>query len=210
MSGLTIIVAATKTNGIGLNGTMPWHISKDLSFFSHVTSSAPAGMLNAVIMGRGTWESIPSKNRPLKNRLNVVLSRNREYCLTLPNNGSHAETSLSSDLQGTVNELRSRQGVNRLFIMGGASLYQETLSSPSPSLLADRVLLTRIHNPDYPCDEFLPDFLAEERGGSSWRRASHAEFVEWAGLSDFNIPDGIQEEHGVKFEFQMWVRLSDA
>ncbi|KAI6032830.1 dihydrofolate reductase-like domain-containing protein [Pisolithus orientalis] len=212
MSGLTIIVAATRSNGIGHNGKMPWHIPKDLAFFSRVTARAPPGKINAVVMGRATWESIPSKFRPLRNRLNAVLSRNSEYPVPPP----HA--SLFPDLQTAIDRLRSRPDLHRLFIIGGSTLYRETLgfgtttaSLPS-SLQADRVLLTRIHEPDFPeCDVFLPDFLdVAERsgsGGSSWKRASHDELVAWASLVDFDIPEGVQEENGVKFEFQMWLKL---
>lgn len=81
MSGLTIVVAATRRNGIGQNGTMPWHIPKDLAYFSRVTTHAPKEKINALIMGRGTWESIPPKHRPLRSRLNAILSRNKEYPL---------------------------------------------------------------------------------------------------------------------------------
>jgi dihydrofolate reductase len=81
MSRFTLIVAATKQNGIGRSGTMPWHIPKDLAYFSRVTTNAPATQLNMVLMGRQTWESIPQKFRPLKKRINVVLSRNPDYDL---------------------------------------------------------------------------------------------------------------------------------
>ena len=81
MSRLTLVVAATKQNGIGRNGTMPWHIPKDLAYFSRVTTNAPAAQMNMVLMGRKTWESIPLKFRPLKKRINVVLSRNNDYDL---------------------------------------------------------------------------------------------------------------------------------
>ena len=79
MSRLTIIVAATKLNGIGQNGNLPWRLAKEMKYFAQVTTQAPEGQRNAVIMGRNTWESIPSKFRPLPNRLNVVVSRNAEY-----------------------------------------------------------------------------------------------------------------------------------
>ena len=40
--------------------------------------------MNAIIMGRKTWESLPDKIRPLKNRLNVILTKNpddfNKYC----------------------------------------------------------------------------------------------------------------------------------
>lgn len=86
MSRLTIIVAATVSNGIGKNGTLPWHLPKDLKYFAQATSTAPEGMQNAVIMGRNTWESIPVKYRPLKGRLNVVVSRDSQYNLYVKKN----------------------------------------------------------------------------------------------------------------------------
>jgi len=79
MSHLTIIIAATKSNGIGQNGKLPWRLSKEMAYFARVTSNAPDGRRNAVIMGRKTWESIPTNFRPLSKRLNVVVSHNRDY-----------------------------------------------------------------------------------------------------------------------------------
>ena len=81
MSRLTLIVAATLENGIGQNGGLPWHLPKDMAYFAKATSNAPEGKKNAVVMGRNTWESIPMKFRPLKDRVNVVISRNKEYQL---------------------------------------------------------------------------------------------------------------------------------
>lgn len=76
---LTVIVAATKSNGIGQSGKLPWRLSKEMAYFARVTSSAPDGQKNAVIMGRKTWESIPAKFRPLSKRFNIVVSHNRDY-----------------------------------------------------------------------------------------------------------------------------------
>lgn len=76
---ITIVVAATRANGIGKDGALPWRLAKEMSYFSQVTTRAPSGTMNALIMGRKTWESIPTKFRPLKERVNVVITRNRDY-----------------------------------------------------------------------------------------------------------------------------------
>jgi dihydrofolate reductase len=81
MSRLTLIVAATKTNGIGQSSHLPWRLPKEMAYFKRVTSNAPDGSMNAVLMGRKTWESIPTNFRPLPNRVNIVISRNADYQL---------------------------------------------------------------------------------------------------------------------------------
>jgi len=81
MFRLTIIVAATKHDGIGYNSTLPWRLPKEMKYFAQTTSAAPNGKVNAVIMGRNTWESIPKRHRPLPNRVNIVISRNKNYKL---------------------------------------------------------------------------------------------------------------------------------
>jgi len=73
---LDIVVAATRTNGIGKDGQLPWRLPQEMKHFKAITSAAPTGLRNAVIMGRHTWGSIPKKFRPLANRLNVVLTSN--------------------------------------------------------------------------------------------------------------------------------------
>ena len=97
---INIIVAATRENGIGNKGDLPFRIRKDMSYFAKVTTLlgridevyAPVMIekpdttdqkeslekreeMNCCIMGRVTWESIPVKFRPLKERTNLVLSK---------------------------------------------------------------------------------------------------------------------------------------
>ena len=72
--------------------------------------------------------------------------------------------------------------------------------------LADRILLTRILYPSFDdCDVFLPEFrdLKDENDRLVWTQTSHDELCTWVGS---DVPAGIQEEKGVKYEFQMWVR----
>merc|ERR1719421_691737 len=72
---ISVIVATTQKGGIGKDGTLPWKLPEDMAHFKKVTTAAPEGKMNAVVMGRKTWESIPEKFKPLPGRINVVLSR---------------------------------------------------------------------------------------------------------------------------------------
>ncbi|KAF7339488.1 hypothetical protein MSAN_02163100 [Mycena sanguinolenta] len=193
MSRLTIIVAATKSNGIGQNSQLPWRLSKEMAYFARVTSNAPEGASNAVIMGRNTWESIPTKFRPLKDRVNIVVSRNPSYDV--------GSARLEGSLEAAITRMKTEPQVSRGFMIGGASLYAESLglSPSSPIGFVDRILLTRILSPAFEnCDVFMPDFLNGTYG--RWERAAHDALEAWVG---FEVAQGTQEENGVEYEFQI-------
>ena len=69
---LEAILAYDLNNGISKNGAIPWKSKTDLNFFYNTTKG------NVVIMGRTTFLSLPENCRPLKNRLNIVLTTNPE------------------------------------------------------------------------------------------------------------------------------------
>ena len=86
---------------------------------------------------------------------------------------------------------------NHVFVIGGAQLYGAAIP------LAERILLTRIVEPAFEeCDVFMPDFIGGE-GGGEWARAPHDALCDWVG---FEVPSGVREERGVKYEFEMWIR----
>ncbi len=68
----TAVVAMASDRAIGLNGTMPWHLSEDLKLFKRLTMGHP------VLMGRKTWESL-GKWKPLPGRQNIVLTRDAAF-----------------------------------------------------------------------------------------------------------------------------------
>ena len=70
---ISIIVAIGKNQVIGKNNQLIWHLPKDMKFFMDTT------MDTVVIMGRKNYESIPKKYRPLKNRKNIIITRNKTY-----------------------------------------------------------------------------------------------------------------------------------
>ena len=67
------IVAYDDKFGIAKDGVLPWSIKEDMAFFKEKTVG------NIVIMGLNTFLSIPSRFRPLKDRLNIVLTSRYAY-----------------------------------------------------------------------------------------------------------------------------------
>ena len=66
-----LIVAVDENYGIGKTNSIPWDLPGDLKYFKEITTSKPG---NVVIMGRKTWESIPDKFRPLRDRVNIIIT----------------------------------------------------------------------------------------------------------------------------------------
>jgi hypothetical protein len=81
-----VVCVTSRTNGIGIAGGLPWdRSSEELSYFAKLTTylgrrdtteESRLSPPNVIIMGRKTWDSLPKKHKPLKNRVNVVLSKN--------------------------------------------------------------------------------------------------------------------------------------
>jgi dihydrofolate reductase len=121
----------TPSRVIGKDGGLPWHLPADLAFFKRTTTGHP------VVMGRTTCESI---GRPLPNRRNIVLTRNPDW--SLPG----VETIHRPDALFTL------PGIGpRVFIIGGAAVYQEYL----PFL--DELLVSHIVT-DHPGDTRFPPY----------------------------------------------------
>lgn len=197
---LTLIVATTSRLGIGRKGTLPWPTLKgEMGYFARVTkrlspsvdpSQAPQKR-NAVIMGRKTWDSIPTKFRPLKGRANVVISRS----LKIEEQEAKGEGSVEivSSLQEAVDLLEARDEVDRVFVIGGSSIYDAALKHPATI----RVLLTQIETPEFECDTFFPVDVEKER---DWTRGTSEELQEWTG-EDFGEKSIRRTEGDVSYEF---------
>ncbi|KAF5625357.1 glutathione S-transferase [Fusarium sp. NRRL 25303] len=165
----------------------PWH---NALARSTQRDEAPSSSINAVIMGRKTWDSIPTKFRPLKDRLNIVISRSAPS--KLPETVEPSEPIRVQSLELALQYARTHSDVGRIFVIGGAQIYDAALRLPE----ARRILLTSIER-DYDCDTFFPVDLKD----GSWERKSREELQEWTGEE---IEEGGQEEAGTKYEFQMW------
>jgi len=149
-------------------------------------------------MGRKTWDSIPPRFRPLKGRLNVVVSRSFASSPPVWPPNPDAEPVKVGSLEQAVEFLRgkSEKGeVGRVFVVGGGQIYDAALG-----MGARRVLLTRVEG-DFECDTHFGLRLGEVEG---WVRRGKGELDAWVGEE---VPGSVQREGETEYEFQMWERV---
>ena len=103
------IAAVDRKGAIGKGGKLPWHYSEDMKFFRETTTG------HAVVMGRKTWLTI---GKPLKNRLNIVLSRDSSI-------EPQESLLVFSDIESVVSFSNSL--ATDLFVIGGAQIYEAFL-----------------------------------------------------------------------------------
>ncbi len=103
------IVHADKEWGIGKGNDMMFSLPKDMKFFRETT------MGHTVVMGGNTLRSFPNQ-KPLKNRVNIVLSRGqvRDDCVIVR----------SYDELKTAMKARENEDI---FVIGGGEIYRELL-----------------------------------------------------------------------------------
>ena len=147
------IAAMSENQVIGKDGSIPWHLSEDLRRFKEITIGHP------VIMGRNTFESLP---KPLFRRLNIVLTSSpieREHFKieeesSIISMGNRAEGAICSSIPSALN-LCKKNGFNEVYIIGGESVYRQTLS------ITDEIRLTIVHREIEEGDSFYPDLEKE-------------------------------------------------
>jgi len=150
---LAIIAAVAANAVIGAGNRLPWRLPADLKRFRALTTG------HAVIMGRKTWDSI---GRPLPDRQNIVVTRNKDFRVS----GAEVASTLADAL-----------ALVRLpapaYCIGGGELYREALP------LAGIIYLTEVGR-DFDGDATFPEF---DRG--EWREV---EREAHAGLADDGLP----------------------
>lgn len=150
----SLVLAVDEKGGIWKDGDLAWKIPSDMKYFKDVTSkTTDLAKHNAVIMGRKTWESIPSKFRPLDNRVNCILT------------SSIKEDDIWSkiddfvlyfkSLERSLSEMELRENIENIFVIGWAKVYNEALKSP----FLDKIYITKVEW-DHGCDVFF-DWVPE-------------------------------------------------
>jgi dihydrofolate reductase len=157
---VALVAAIARGGVIGRDGGIPWHIPEDVARFKALTTG------HAVVMGRKTWESLPERFRPLPDRRNVVVTRDRAW------SASGAERA------GSVEEaLEALRDVERVFVIGGAEIYAAALP------FADELVLTEV-DLDVDGDTFFPEwdrnaFVEVSREARTAEDGTRFAFVHW-------------------------------
>lgn len=135
-----IIVSVDNNWGIGNKGNLLYRLHEDMINFRNETLG------NIVIMGRKTYESI---GKPLKNRINIVISRNQSL------KSDNENLIYSYDLNDAIkisDIIAKKRGIEKIFIIGGGSIYSQALNNG----IVDEIYLTRIKKETSNVDTFFP------------------------------------------------------
>ena len=147
------IVAVYEDWGIGRNGKMMHNIPEDMKFFRSKTLG------RTVVMGRKTLESFPGQT-PLKNRINIVLSKNKHY--------KKQDAMVFNTIEDAMLEMKKHKEV---YIIGGAMIYEQFLP------YCKEAYVTKI-NHDYSANEFFPNL--DEDG--DWELIEESDIHEYNGI----------------------------
>jgi dihydrofolate reductase len=153
------IAAIDSRRGIATDSGIPWKLPGDSAYFRAKTESG------LIVMGRSTSDEFAA---PLHDRDNYVFSRRS----TRLRPGFLVVTDLD--------ELRRAHPGEDIWIIGGATVYAETITQ------ADELLLTQVQG-DFHCTKFFPPY------DDAFRLSSHGDD---------------QRDGGVSYRFEIWSRIA--
>lgn len=147
---ISIIVAVSRNNVIGKNNSLIWHLPADMKFFKEKTTG------HCIITGRKNYESIPEKYRPLPNRTNIIVTRQKNY--PAPN------TIIADSIEQAIEKAKKITD-KEIFIIGGGDIFKQSL------YLTNIIYLTKI---DYlfEGDVFFPEIDLKE-----WKEISRVKGI---------------------------------
>lgn len=144
-----LILAVDEKNWLWKNNDLAWKIWADMKYFKDITTkTTDLAKLNAVIMWRKTRESIPSKFRPLPDRINCILTRQ----ISKDDTYSPIDDFVLyyNSLDRCLSDLESKENIDNIFVIWWANLYNQVLDNP----MLDKIYLTKVKW-DFWCDVFF-------------------------------------------------------
>ncbi|MBI4992723.1 MAG: dihydrofolate reductase [Candidatus Magasanikbacteria bacterium] len=131
---ITLVAAISKNNCIGKDNAIPWDIPEDMKRMREITKG------KVLIMGRKTWESIPENRRPLPQRTNVVITRDKNFPLPA-----------GAERFDSINEAIAAHKDEEIIGFGGQRIFEEMID------IADVLDLTLVDQNIENCHAFFPE-----------------------------------------------------
>ena len=176
-SKVGLIWAQAEGGVIGRAGGMPWHVPEDLAHFRQITIGSP------VVMGRGTWDSLDPRWRPLPARRNIVITGQPDW------------SAESAERAGSVDEalaLAASDHPEWIWVIGGGTIFALTIGD------ADRIEVTELRHPEG--FEARPDDVRAPAVDPEVFALSAAEPAQGANTS----------RSGIRYRFVRYERAADA
>jgi dihydrofolate reductase len=131
------MIAAVATNSvIGKDNDLVWRLPDDMKYFMETTQN------HFVIMGRKNYESIPHKYRPLPNRVNIIVTKQKGY--------KAPDCIITNTIEEALDYARD-QAQEEVFVIGGGQIYKQSLP------LAHKLYITEVKE-YFKGDTYFPDF----------------------------------------------------
>lgn len=147
------VVAAVDRNwAIGKNGNLLYRIPADMVNFREITTG------KTIVYGRKTLETFPGQ-KPLKNRENLILTHDADFSCD------------GATIIHSIAELDDYPS-NNLYIIGGASVYQQLFQK------CKYALITYIDSVTLDSDAFFPDLSKLE----NWEILYETSYLYYQGL----------------------------
>lgn len=146
---MNIIVNVSKSWGIGKDGDLLFHIKGDMKFFKETTIN------NVVVMGRKTLDSLPN-GLPLKDRVNIVLTRNRDF--------SRDGVVVVHSVDELLEEIKKYD--MEIFVIGGGEIYNMLLP------YCDKAYITKVDS-DKDADAFFVNLDEDD----TWKAESQSDIM---------------------------------
>tara|TARA_Y100000389_G_C17468594_1_gene528090 strand:- start:1642 stop:2175 length:534 start_codon:yes stop_codon:yes gene_type:complete len=138
---INIIVCCDNKNGIGIDNNLPWNIKSEMKIFRQKTIGNGN---NCVIMGKNTYNSIPLKYRPLKDRVNYVVSTTMK---------EEKSIFILENLENDLINMIKNTNYDTYWIIGGEHIYKYFMEEHIS--LVNEIHITIIKK-DYECNKFFP------------------------------------------------------
>ena len=136
---MNLIAAVDKNWAIGKNNELLVSIPNDMKMFRQMTTG------KVVVMGRKTLESFPN-GLPLKNRVNIVLTKNQNYQVK--------GAIIVHSVEEVLEELKKYDSED-VYVIGGEQIYRQMLP------YCDTAHMTKIDHA-YEADAYFPNLDEKE------------------------------------------------